>query len=61
MQVAVDSRNGVITMMQCMTVVTFIVTSNDVTVVSFSNVTAVIYAAHNQHKPNYVYHTYSYI
>ena len=61
MQVAVDFRNGVITMMQCVTVVTFIVTSNDVTVVTFSNVAAVTFAAHNQHKPNYVYHTYSYI
>ena len=64
---ASDSRNGVTTMMQCVTVVTFIVpsndvtvvtfivTSDDVTVVTFSNVTTVMFAAHSKLKPNYVF------
>ena len=48
--------------MQCVTVVTFIVTSDDVTVVTFSNVTTVTFAAHNERKPNYVFiHIHTYI
>lgn len=59
---ASDSRNGVTMMMQCVTVLTFIVTSDDVTVVTFSNVTTVTFAAHNERKPNYVFiHIHTYI